>query len=117
MALTAVDNGKTNFAPLLARIAANEWSAFEECVGKYGDLIWTVATRFTDSPEAAEDAAIQIFRDIWRSAAGFESSGLKERHFISIIASRRLCERQGAYRRTGGRYDTVSMHFYQANFP
>ncbi len=54
------------------------------------------------SPTAAdaEDAAQEIFIDLWRSAARFDSAIASETTFVAMIARRRLIDRQ---RRLGRR--------------
>lgn len=47
-------------------MAANyDLAAVRKCVAAYGDLVWTLALKFTDSREQAEAATETIFNDIW----------------------------------------------------
>ncbi len=65
----------------------------------YGGLVWSLARRFTESAADAEDATQEIFLEIWKSAARYDSSMGKESTFITTIARRRLIDRVRAYNR------------------
>jgi len=65
----------------------------------YGGLVWSLARRFTESAADAEDATQEIFLEIWKSAARYDSSMGKEATFITTIARRRLIDRVRAYNR------------------
>ena len=78
---------------LFERIAAGDASAVKECMDNYGGLVWSLARRFTSSAADAEDATQEIFLEIWRSAARYDSSMGKETTFITTIARRRLIDR------------------------
>ncbi len=93
---------KTNHVnePILPRITAGEAAAVEECLDRYGDLVWGLAKKFTRSHEDAEDAAQEIFMDVWRNAARYDASRAAESTFIAMIARRRLIDRM---RRTNRR--------------
>lgn len=81
---------------VLARIAAGEASAVQECMETYGSLVWSLARRFTESAADAEDASQEIFLEIWKSAHRFDESMGKESTFIATIARRRLIDRMRA---------------------
>ncbi len=83
---------KTVSLTLLQRIAKNDRTAVKNCVDTYGNLIWAMAKKFTDSTGAAERAAQKIFIDIWRFAGRFDSAEATEINFIALIAQRRLIE-------------------------
>jgi len=78
---------------LFERIAAGDASAVRECMDTYGGLVWSLARRFTQSAADAEDATQEIFLEIWKSAARYDSSMGKESTFITTIARRRLIDR------------------------
>jgi len=83
---------KTESLTLLQRIAKNDRTAVKNCLETYGNLVWAMAKKFTDSTEAAEQAAQEIFIDIWRYAGRFDSAKATEINFIALIAQRRLIE-------------------------
>lgn len=62
----------------------------------YGSLVWSLARRFTGSAADAEDAAQEIFLEIWKSASRYEAARGSEAVFITTIARRRLIDRMRA---------------------
>lgn len=78
---------------ILQRIAVEDKMAVEECLDKYGKLVWSLALNFLNSREDAEDAVQDIFIDVWKYAARFDAEKSGEANFISLIARRRLIDR------------------------
>lgn len=78
---------------LLKRISTGDKTAVQECLKKYGGLVWSLAKRMSVSHEDAEDAVQEIFVDVWKNAARFDESQSGEATFISMIARRRLIDR------------------------
>ena len=77
--------------PILSRIAAGDGDAVQECMDRYGGLVWSLARRM--APTVAEDAVQEIFIDLWKSAARFDPSKASEKTFIATVARRRLIDR------------------------
>ncbi len=77
---------------ILHRIAVNDKQAVEDCLHKYGNLVWSLALNFTSSREDAEDAVQDIFIDVWKYAGRFDETKSAEVSFISLIARRRLID-------------------------
>ncbi len=71
-------------------MAQDNRTAIEECIDNYGNLIWSMAKKFTDSTEDAEAVTSEIFLNIWRYAAHFEQTNFDELIFITLIARRLL---------------------------
>jgi RNA polymerase sigma factor (sigma-70 family) len=91
-----LEEQKMNFSPkntILPRIANGDDNAVAECMKQYGNLIWMLAKKYTQSIEDAEDAVQEIFLEIWQNAARFDSAKASEITFISLIARRRLIDR------------------------
>ena len=78
---------------ILKRVAAGDAAAVNECLERYGDLVWSLARRFLGNQADAEDAVQEIFIDIWSSAGRFDPGIASEVAFISTIARRRLIDR------------------------
>lgn len=78
---------------ILQRIAVEDKLAVEECLNKYGKLVWSLALNFLNSRDDAEDAVQDIFIDIWKFAGRFDAEKSGEASFISMIARRRLIDR------------------------
>jgi RNA polymerase sigma-70 factor (ECF subfamily) len=84
---------------LLERIAAGDEAAVKQCLDAYGNLVWALARRLSGSAADAEDAAQEIFVEIWRSAGRYDPSVASEAVFITTIARRRLIDRLRARKR------------------
>lgn len=79
----------------LQRVARTDKSAARDCIDAYGNLVWALAKKYTDSLEDAETVTQEIFLDIWKYAASCDSSKTDERTFIVLVARRRLTKRLG----------------------
>ena len=84
---------------VLERIAAGDQSAVKEFFDAYGNLVWALARRLSGSAADAEDAAQEIFVEVWKSASRFDPDVAPEAVFITTIARRRLIDRLRARRR------------------
>jgi RNA polymerase sigma factor (sigma-70 family) len=80
--------------PVLPRIAAGDTAAVQECLERFGGLVWSLARRASPSAADAEDAAQEIFIDMWRCAHRYDASLAAETTFVTMIARRRLIDRQ-----------------------
>jgi RNA polymerase sigma-70 factor (ECF subfamily) len=78
---------------VLKRIASGDGTAVQDCINSYGGLIWSLAKKMLRNPDDAEDAAQEIFVDIWKNAGRFDESQSSETTFIAMIAKRRLIDR------------------------
>lgn len=78
---------------ILYKIAAGDKSAVEQCLKKYGGLVWSLARRMLRNSDDAEDAVQEIFLDVWKNAGKFDESQSSETTFIAMIARRRLIDR------------------------
>ncbi|MGD9561963.1 MAG: RNA polymerase sigma factor [Pyrinomonadaceae bacterium] len=78
---------------ILYKIASGERTAVEECLARYGGLVWSLARRMLRNSDDAEDAVQEIFLDVWKNAAKFDPSQASETTFIAMIARRRLIDR------------------------
>jgi RNA polymerase sigma-70 factor (ECF subfamily) len=91
---------------VLRRIAEGDSDAVDDCLKQFGGLVWSLANRFCRNSGDAEDAAQEIFVEIWRNADRFDPSKAGEATFVSMIARRRLIDRN---RRGKSSPDMVSM--------
>ena len=87
---TVQTNQGVGSSSVLQRVAQGDRTAVKECIDNYGNLIWSLAKKFTDSIEDAEAVTSEIFLNIWRYAARFEKTDLDELLFITLIARRQL---------------------------
>lgn len=81
-------------APLLQRIAARDRAAVEEFINRHGGLIWTLAKQIADTPDEAEAATMEIFRDIYKYADRFDAAKLTESEFLVSVVRRRLLKQK-----------------------
>jgi RNA polymerase sigma factor (sigma-70 family) len=79
--------------PVLARIAAGDATAVEDCLKMYGGLVWSIVKRLTKDHAEAEDAVQEIFIDLWQVAKKYDPDVASESTFITMIARRRLIDR------------------------
>jgi RNA polymerase sigma-70 factor, ECF subfamily len=100
-----------NQLSILPRIAANDRGAVQECIDKYGGLIWSLARKF--SPSDAEDAVQEIFIELWKNASRFDETQSSEITFVAMIARRRLIDR---LRKSNRQPQTYSMDAEENNF-
>ncbi|MCX5691106.1 MAG: sigma-70 family RNA polymerase sigma factor [Planctomycetota bacterium] len=91
---------------LLHRVSAGEAKAVQECIGRFGGLIWALARR-SGLPEAdLEDAVHEIFTELWHNGHKYDPQIASEAAFVAIIARRRLIDRR---RRIGRRPTTQEL--------
>ena len=84
----------SNAQPVLPRIAAGDHSAVDECMQRYGGLVWSLARRRCADVQMAEDAVQNIFLHLWKVAATFDENIATESTFIAMVARRRLIDYQ-----------------------
>jgi len=78
---------------LLPKIATGDPAAVEDFLKRHTGMVWGLARRFCRNAEDAEDATQEIFVDVWRSAARYDSEAGSEVTFLMTIARRRLIDR------------------------
>ena len=78
---------------ILKRVASGDRNAVEDCLKKYGGLVWSLARRMLRNSDDAEDAVQEIFVDIWKNADRFDETKSSETTFIAMIARRRLIDK------------------------
>jgi RNA polymerase sigma-70 factor (ECF subfamily) len=83
-------------APLLPRVAQGDRASLNECIQRYGSLVWSLARRSSPSATDAEDAVQEIFVEVWKSASRFDPRIAGEATFVAMIARRRLVDRRRA---------------------
>lgn len=80
-------------ASILTRVAAGDPNGVEQCLARYGGLVWTLARKLSPSLSDAEDAVQEIFVQLWQQAERFDPSCGAEATFVTMIARRRLIDR------------------------
>ena len=89
-ALSNLTTQETKSLTILQRIAEKDKTAVQDCIDNYGNLIWMLTRKFTNSTGEAEAATRQIFTDIWRYAERDGKTKTAEKILITRIALRHL---------------------------
>ena len=86
--------------PILPRVAAGEALAVQECIDRYGGLVWSLARRFCANRQEAEDAVQEVLIELWTKAGRYDARLASEITFVAMIARRRLIDRGRKKQRT-----------------
>ena len=85
---------------ILDKVAAGNPGAVEQCLARYGGLVWSIARRLSPTTSDAEDAVQEIFVDLCRHASRFNPQREpSEATFVAMIARRRLIDRHRKHER------------------
>ena len=79
---------------ILQRIAQGEKAAVQECLSRYGGLVWTLARRFLGNATEAEDAVQEIFVELWKNAGKYNPALSSEPTYVTMVTRRRLIDRR-----------------------
>jgi RNA polymerase sigma-70 factor (ECF subfamily) len=90
-------------APILPRVAASEPGAVEEFLARYGGLVWSLVRLAIRNGADAEEAAQDVFVEVWRQAGRYDAAIAPEASFVAMIARRRIIDRLRRERRRRGR--------------
>lgn len=86
---------------LLPRVARGDGSAVRECIGRYGGLVFSLASRYGLKGTDVEDVVQEVFVDLWKSAERFDPAIAPEAGFVAMIARRRIIDRRRQMARSG----------------
>ena len=84
---------------ILQRVAAGDASAVDDCLAKYGGLVWSIVRKHCPNHADAEDASQDAFLAIWQGSKRFDPTKGSETTFITTIVKRRLIDRHRKQRR------------------
>ena len=77
---------------VLLEVARGIERAMENCIVKYGGLVWSIAQRYVKDRSAAEDVVQETFTDLWKSAKRYDPAIATECTFIGMLARRRAID-------------------------
>lgn len=78
---------------ILQRVARREDGSTEEMISHFGNLVWAIVRKFSFDDAESEDAAQEIFIEIWKHAPRFDPALAKSATFVAMIARRRMIDR------------------------
>ncbi|MCM2375247.1 RNA polymerase sigma factor [Aporhodopirellula aestuarii] len=79
---------------VLTRIASGDRTAVDDCLDRYGGLVWSLAKRWVGNVDDADDVVQEIFVELWQQAGRFDPAVAGEATFVAMIARRRLIDRR-----------------------
>lgn len=80
-----------------------------ECIDRYGGLVWSLTRQAGFAAAEAEDAAQEIFVELWRNADRYDPAVASESVFVAMIARRRLIDRRRRQSRRPEQFMTPEM--------
>jgi len=77
---------------ILSEVARGNERAMENCIAKYGSLVWSIAKRHVQDHSAVEDIVQETFTDLWKSAKHYDPAIASESTFIGLLSRRRAID-------------------------
>ena len=77
---------------ILSEVARGNERAMENCIAKYGSLVWAIAKRHVQDHSAVEDIVQETFTDLWKSAKRYDPAIASESTFIGLLSRRRAID-------------------------
>jgi RNA polymerase sigma-70 factor (ECF subfamily) len=84
--------GPSDVDLLLGRVARGDAQAFEKLYDELSSVVFGLARRVVRDPARAEDVTQEVFLEVWRKAARFDSSLGKAKTWVLTIAHRRAVD-------------------------
>lgn len=78
--------------PILPRLAAGEPRAMNECIDRFGGLVWSIVKRSVSNTTDAEDLVQQVFTEVWKKAGSYDPATASESTFVALVARRRTID-------------------------
>lgn len=78
-----------NDAVLLERVTRGNEQAMAALFDRYSKVVYSVALRVLRDPAAAEDVLQEVFMQIWRNPAGFETARGSLGGWLAVVARNR----------------------------
>jgi RNA polymerase sigma-70 factor (ECF subfamily) len=84
--------GPSDVDLLLGRVARGDSHAFAQLYDELSSAVFGLARRVVRDPTRAEDVTQEVFLEVWRKAARFDSSLGKAKTWVMTIAHRRAVD-------------------------
>jgi len=84
--------GGTDIDALVSRVARGDASAFERLYDELSSAVFGLARRVVRDPARAEDVTQEVFLEVWRKAARYDSALGKAKTWVMTIAHRRAVD-------------------------
>ena len=85
-------NGLTSDLALVTAVRAGDESAMATLYDRYSSIVYSVALRVLQDPGAAEDVLQDIFMQLWRTPAAFDSSRGNMAAWLAVISRNRAID-------------------------
>lgn len=77
---------------LLARLGAQDTTAFEALYLRYADLVYSIALRVVADPQIAQDIVQEVFLRIWRHPSAFDETRGRFASWLMSVARNRAVD-------------------------
>jgi RNA polymerase sigma-70 factor (ECF subfamily) len=77
---------------VLPQVAAGVPRAMDDCITRFGDIVWAIARRYLKNNSEAEDLVQEVFTEIWKKAGSYDPAIASESTFVGLIARRRAID-------------------------
>lgn len=85
-------HGPSDVDLLIGRVARGDTQAFEALYDELSSAVFGLARRVVRDPARAEDVTQEVFLEVWRKAARFDSALGKAKTWVMTIAHRRAVD-------------------------
>jgi RNA polymerase sigma-70 factor, ECF subfamily len=85
-------DGPADVEVLLARVARGDAAAFESLYDELSPAVYGLARRVVRDPARAEDVTQEVFLEVWRKAARYDSRLGRPKTWVMTIAHRRAVD-------------------------
>ncbi|NJL23218.1 MAG: sigma-70 family RNA polymerase sigma factor [Leptolyngbyaceae cyanobacterium SM1_3_5] len=87
------DNPPTDDRSLLARIAQQDQAALAQLYNRYARLVFAIAFKSFGSVEESEEAVLDVFSQVWRTATRYDPAKGRVDTWLLIMARSRILDR------------------------
>ncbi|MBW4578622.1 MAG: sigma-70 family RNA polymerase sigma factor [Tildeniella nuda ZEHNDER 1965/U140] len=90
----------SNEAILLIRVAQRDQAALAELYDRYARVLYSVAFRSLRSAEESEEVVLDVFAQVWRTAARYDASRGRVDSWLFMMTRSRVLDRLRSLQRT-----------------